>query len=288
MLTKVTAYGPLPSVPALVFNLVNIPDSDLYQMRNIDGLGPVKANVNTTPSASVKGESYSGSTVGKRNILFTIGLISDWQSWTPATLRKNLESYFSTGQDLTLIFESDERPPVVISGYVESNDPNIFSKDPENVVSIICPQPDFVTVDPFVVTGDTTTYPVTIDYHGTVEAGLLLEITGTDAGSPTLVHVDLTPDGITPVIPFDVQTFTEVTGPILDGTKDFSMSSIPRQKYVKNIAHADSAETDIIGWITPGSIWPKFQPGNNIANIYTNHTSPFDWRLTYYERYGSL
>lgn len=50
--------------------------------------------------------------------------------------------YFPTKKKLTLEFETDERT-VVIDGYVETNDPTIFSKDEYTQVSIVCTDPYF-------------------------------------------------------------------------------------------------------------------------------------------------
>ncbi len=55
--------------------------------------------------------------------------------------------------ETTLIFSTDDYPDCEISGYVESFAPNIFTQDPEIQVSIICPNPDFVAVDPVVIDG---------------------------------------------------------------------------------------------------------------------------------------
>ena len=52
-------------------------------------------------------------------------------------------------------FYSDDMGPVEISGIVESVEINSFSKDPEFIVSIICPDPYFTALTPTVVTGIT-------------------------------------------------------------------------------------------------------------------------------------
>jgi hypothetical protein len=138
VLTKVTAYSQWANVDPLVLNVINPSDSDLFEVRNIDGLGPVKADVNTTPR-STPGVSFVGTNVGGRNIVLTLGLNPDWDNWTFSRLRRFLDKFFMPEQHIRLVLETMEFSPVEISGYIESNEPNMFSKDPEHQISIICP-----------------------------------------------------------------------------------------------------------------------------------------------------
>lgn len=55
--------------------------------------------------------------------------------------------YFPTKKKLTLEFETDERV-AVIDGYVESNDPTIFSSEEYTQISILCPNPYFRSKTP--------------------------------------------------------------------------------------------------------------------------------------------
>lgn len=96
MLNKVTAYSSRPGDVPIIFNLVDIPDTDLYVMRNIDGIDSAKANINTTPFASGKGSGYTGSNVPDRNIVLTVGFNPDWDVWSYEALRQKLDLYFMT------------------------------------------------------------------------------------------------------------------------------------------------------------------------------------------------
>lgn len=276
MLTKVTIYGPSAAVSPLILPLANIPDTDLFEIRNIDGLEPVKAAISTSQFAVVDGEFFSGSSVGKRNIVLTLGLRADWVDWTPANLRRKLDSYFMPKSNVTLIFEGDEQAPVVISGYVESNEPSIFSKDPENVVSIICPDPAFVTVDPIEIVGDSTT-PVTIDYQGTVESGIYLEITKASGSDPSDILVSLS--GGTKQFKINAA---------LPSTKKRELSSVDRNKYVQDVVLSSGVVTSLLTYVDETlREWPKLQPGQQDFSV-VGDTGVQNWTLTYYERYGSL
>lgn len=277
MLTKVTVYSSLPGLDPLVFRLSDIPDSDLFEVRNIDGLGAVKADVNTSPFAIIRGESYIGSGVGKRNLVFTIGLRPDWDTWTPTKLRRLLDLYFMPQLNPTLIFEGDEQAPVVISGYVESNDPNIFNKDSENQVSIVCPEPDFVTVDPVVVEGSTSDDTLALNYRGTVDTGFHVAVAQTSGSDPSDIGVHAG----------DKHLEVATTTGLLNSSKTFAMSSVTKQKFVRNIDTSSGAITNLLNHLVNGSTWPVFKPG--VQNFYVSvNAGASDWTLTYFERFGSL
>jgi hypothetical protein len=174
VLTKVTAYSQWANVDPLVLNVINPSDTDLFEVRNIDGLGPVKADVNTTPR-SIPGVSFVGTNVGGRNIVLTLGLNPDWDDWTFSRLRRFLDKFFMPEQQVRLVFETMEFSPVEISGYIEANEPNMFSKDPEHQISIICPDLYFRSVDIVTYLARTDEDPLEIDYEGNVATGCSFE-----------------------------------------------------------------------------------------------------------------
>lgn len=279
MLTKVTAYSQWVNVDPLVLNIINRPDSDLFEVRNIDGLGPVKADVNTTPFGSIAGESFTGTNVGKRNIVFTIGMTPDWNDWTFSKLRRLLSKYFSPEQRIRLVFESMEFSPVEISGYIESNDPNMFSKDPEQQISIICPNLYFRSVYPVVVEGNSEITSI-IDYDGTVETGFNLLMHQESGPNPTStdIYSDF-PDVATP------NFFRMDGGPT--PTEDISINTVPGEKYVRGIGVPGGEISNRLDDMNDISKWLKLYPGSNEFRALGN-TGIQSWILTYYELHGSL
>jgi hypothetical protein len=131
VLTEVKAYSSWASAPTLLLDQDGRPETDLVQIRNIEGLEPVKASVNTSLFGSVDGAAYTGSSVSSRNIVLTIHPNPDWHTWKYEDLRKLIYSYFMTKKPVRLVFYSDEDSPVEIFGIVESVDNSIFSKDQE-------------------------------------------------------------------------------------------------------------------------------------------------------------
>lgn len=281
MVTKVVATTEDGLFPNLTFNLVPKPETDLYEIRNIDGLGPVKANVNTSPLGSVDGESYAGSSVGGRNIVLTIGLKPDWVDWSPEALRRKLDNYFMTKKQVALIIDTELLSNMYIRGYVESNEPNIFSKDPEVQVSLICPEPYFRDSFATFITGMSTDSPIPVIYTGSVDAGIR-------------VGVGDYPD--TGPFPGQIQIFSggkmmTVTKPGLLATNmGVGMSSLPGLKYIINQAHHIPGPPDasLLQYMTlSAGVWPKLHPGNQTFFVTTDVGS-FAWSLQYYRLFGSL
>jgi hypothetical protein len=282
VLTKVTAYSQWANVDPLVFNIINRPDTDLFEMRNIDGLGAVKADINTTPMGSIDGSFYSGSSVGERNIVLTVGLDPDWQDWTMSRLRRLLAKYFIPKMSIRLVFETMEYAPMEISGYVESNEPDIWSKDPQHVISIICPSLYFKSVLPVNLTGQTDQDPRPIEYEGNVETGIaqasIAKISGTDPTTATFLVQD--PD----------DTYISVTptdAPPVDSTHNVVMSSLPGAKFIKRVNPFTAVEKNILNYASIQPRWPVIGPGTEFLHIFTDHGIQ-SWAVLYYPLWSEL
>lgn len=282
MITKLEVFSSQPDAPELPLGGF-APNDDPIQLRNIDGLGPVKADIVSTPFATGRGELYQGGTTGKRNIVLTLGLNPDWAEQTMAALRQMLYRYFIPEQWCKLRFFSHELPTVDIEGYVESFEPNIFSEDPEVQISVICPKPDFIDVDATMYSGvvDDGTLELEFDYAGTVSTGFEIRI------DPTVDNAAYTGGiTITTIAQLVPQVF-EITPVTIDTTKHFKMSSVHSQKRVYNVAEADGALTNLLVFVTPESVWPELKPGQNVLSVACAENDQA-WTMAYYNRYGGL
>lgn len=143
MLTKVDVIG-LTAGP-LSLELGG-PNQSPIQTRDILGLEPTKAEITMAPS-NKDGDLFQNARLGKRNIVFKLGLDPNWVDQTMSSLRRMLYDHFPPKTWRTLQFFSDDIPTVEIGGYIESFEPNMFSQDPEIQISVICPKPMFVTLD---------------------------------------------------------------------------------------------------------------------------------------------
>lgn len=122
--------------------LTNPYDSGFY-VKEITGLGPPKANINISDISGVDGGEYNSSRAETRNVVLSLGLLE-----VPdiETVRHKSYQFFPIKKKLTLTVETDERVASV-DGYVESNEPEIFSEQESIQVSILCPNPYWYTED---------------------------------------------------------------------------------------------------------------------------------------------
>jgi len=281
VLTELKAYSSWQSAPVLPLSDVGWAETDLIQIRNIDGLDPVAASVNTSPFGSVDGASYTGSNVLTRNIVLTLHPNPDWDLWTSESLRRLLYSYFMPKRPVKLVFYSDDIVPVQISGIVESVEANPFSKDPEFLVSVICPDPYFTALEPIVVTG-LSVRPggavTTVEYNGSIETGMEVEVSFASGSVPASIGIQI---GSPAISYFDVAA--SVNAALI-----FEMCSKPMNKYVQNVDLNTGVITNLLSKVVKeGSTWPSFQPGENEFSVITN-AGVQDWELTYLERFGGL
>jgi hypothetical protein len=280
LLTAVKAYSSWRSAPTLLLDETGRSETDLIQVREVSGLDPVKASVNVSPRGSVEGVTYIDSNIPGRNIVLTIHPNPDWLAWSFESLRRLIYQYFMPGRQVRLIFESDDLVPVEIYGIVESVEVSQFSKDPEMLVSVICPDPYFTAVDPTVVTGQTVRTggsTVVVPYDGSVESGLIVRVTYTSGTNPTSIGVQLG----NPAISY----FNVVAA--VNSALYFELSSIPTQKYVQNVNIGTGVIDNLLSHVQDGSTWSVLQPGDNDFSVITDQGVQ-DWELTFFERFGGL
>lgn len=110
-----------------------------FAIESIDGLGPTKADVNITDLSLMDGSVFNSSRVNYRNIVMKIILLDNPDI---ETSRQKLYNLFPIKKKVKVEIVADHRD-VVIEGYVEKNDPDIFSKQEKVQISIVCPNPYF-------------------------------------------------------------------------------------------------------------------------------------------------
>lgn len=279
MITKVEVYG---DRPAPVISLGGfMPSDDPVFIRNIDGLAPVKADITTTPSGTSRGETKNGSSVGKRNLVLTLGLNPDWATETMSSLRQRLYSYFMTEQWVKLRFYSDEMPTTDIEGTVESCDPNIFSQDPEFQISIINERPDFIEIDATIFRGtvDDGSNQMVVDYLGTVSSGLELRVDRSVALPSYSGPVTITVTNSKGTKSITVSSVT------IDTTQSYKMSSVQGKKRIQTESLTDDTIVNLMK-VKSGD-WPEMQPGENLISVAAAMPGQ-TWTLAFFNRFGGL
>lgn len=286
MLTQVKAYSSWRSAPVLPLGAEGRAETDLLQIRNIDGLDPVKASVNTTPFGSVDGSSYAGSSVPSRNIVLTIHPNPNWDNWTFEALRRLVYQYFMPKLPTKLVFYSDDMVPVEISGIVESVGNNMFSKDQELLVSIVCPDPYFTALNPIVITGQTIQFdgePTLIQYAGNVETGFKLKVTYVENPTSFFIAVQLGDLGAAGTSYITIED-------VVNAANYFEMNSVDMKKYSQSVNVSTGVITNLLSKIgvQQGDMWPTLKPGQNELYVITDQDGVQDWELSYFARYGGL
>lgn len=118
------------------------PENSGFIVREIRGLGPCKATINTTEVSTNDGSIYNSARLNARNIVFDLVFIgTDIES-----LRQLSYKFFPIKKPITLEFITDNRD-CVTTGYVESNEPDIFSSSESATISILCPDAYFYSIE---------------------------------------------------------------------------------------------------------------------------------------------
>lgn len=115
------------------------PEKSGFIVTSVTGLGPGKADVNTSEVSTTDGSLFNSARLSSRNIVISVKYL--WKN-TIEEARHLSYKYFPIKRKVTLLIETDNRM-AEIEGYVESNDPDIFSKEEGSDISIICPSPFF-------------------------------------------------------------------------------------------------------------------------------------------------
>lgn len=117
------------------------PDLSGFVVKSITGLGPGKAAINTTDVITNDGGLFNSARMTSRNIVISLEYF--WRDKASIEDTRQLSyKYFPLKKKLTLLIETDNRL-AEIEGYVETNDPSIFSNREGSDISIICPNPHF-------------------------------------------------------------------------------------------------------------------------------------------------
>ena len=127
---------------------ITLPESDPSHgilVTDISGLGPAKANINQTDLVTADGGVFNSARLDSRNIVISLMFTGDIE-----TTRNNTYKYFPIKREVELVVETDKKTLGII-GYVESNEPNIFSDQEGCSISVICPDPYFYDVGDYAI-----------------------------------------------------------------------------------------------------------------------------------------
>ena len=115
------------------------PEESGFIIKSIEGLGPVKANINFKELATNDGAIDNSARLSSRNIVISLQFM---ESPTIEETRLKSYKYFPIKRNIKFLIETDSRICETI-GRVETNVPTIFSNAEGCQISILCSNPYF-------------------------------------------------------------------------------------------------------------------------------------------------
>ena len=109
-----------------IFLDIRRPEKSGFLIKSVTGLGPSKANINTTEIATNDGSYYNSARIAQRNIVFNLVFMMTESGDDIETVRQKTYRYFPLKKEVMIAIETDNRVLTTV-GYTESNEPDIFS-----------------------------------------------------------------------------------------------------------------------------------------------------------------
>lgn len=247
----------------------------------IEGLGPVKADINSTEISSGDGARFNSARIGTRNIVFTFRLL---EAPTVEDSRQKTYKYFPVKTNVTLLFETDNRL-CQITGYVESNKPNIFSEEEDTQISIICPNPYFISMEnggmnsvvffgseptfEFPFSNESLTDPLIIfgniklrqeeivPYDGDSQVGFTIKMHALGEVRQITIYNTKTRESMK----IDTDILNEITGSGIIAGDEITISTIKGDKHITLLR--DGEETNILNALGKDVDWFQLSKGDN-------------------------
>lgn len=257
------------------------PDLSGFIVKSVGGLGPAKANINTSEVSTNDGGIFNSSRLNTRNITMDLEFFQT-QTESIEDIRQKSYKYFPIKKKVYLTIETDNHV-VETEGYVESNEPDIFSKNEGSSISIICPDPFFYTSDvnetifsgveplfEFPFSNESLTEPLlelgalqtkveqVVVYEGDSEVGISIYIHALgEVSNLTIANVETKETMI-----INTDKLAKLTG---SGIIDGDDIVIHTQKGNKSITLLrDGVYTNILNCLEKGSKWFTLVKGDNI------------------------
>lgn len=255
------------------------PEDSGFEVHEITGLGPAKANINTTESATNDGTSFNSSRLNSRNIVLTLGFR---ECPTIEDARQKSYKYFPIKQKVKLLFHTDRRTAEA-TGYVESNEPNIFSDKETTQVSVICPDPYFykegtnvtmfsgvIPLFEFPFSNESLTEPLlemgsivtdtqkVITYDGDASVGMVIYIHALGEVDNLVIYNSKTREK------FKINTdrIEAMTGSGISAGDDLIISTVDGDNYIT--LRRNGIDINILNSIDRNASWFKLSKGENI------------------------
>lgn len=261
------------------------PEVSGFLIKSVTGLGPVKANVNTTEVVTNDGSMFNSARLSQRNIVFQLAFVDTVYGETIEDIRQKSYKYFPAKKSVEIVIETDNRY-VKIKGYVESNEPDIFSSQEGTQISIICPDPyfysagedgnnvtGFYTIDPmfeFPFSNESLTDPLlifgeiqiktegVITYYGDSEIGVVIYIHAIGPATNINIYNIETRE----VMMINTTKLEKLTGKGLVASDDIVINTTKGEKSITLIR--EGASYNILNCLDKNTDWFTLSKGDNI------------------------
>lgn len=261
------------------------PDVSGFLIKSITGLGPAKANVNTTEVSTNDGSLFNSARLSQRNIVLNMVFINTVYGESIEDLRQKSYKYFPLKKSVELTIETDNRY-VKTTGYVESNEPNIFSSQEGTQISIICPDPyfysagedgnnvtNFYSIDPmfeFPFSNESLDEPLlvfgeiqiktegVITYHGDSEIGVMIYIHAIGPATNINIYNTETRE----VMRINTEKISSLTGKGIVASDDIVINTAKGEKSITLIR--EGVSYNILNCLDKNTDWFTLAKGDNI------------------------
>lgn len=252
--------------------------SDGIEVRGISGLGPVKASVSHAPFAERSGTHFYGARREARNVVLSLGLRPVFGSKTVEDVRRGLYAFFAPPNQVTLKLSLNGVVLGSLYGVVESAEPNIFSKDPEMTVSILCFDPDIESTITYLTTGLVTSgasYSKTFTVGGELPVGVYLQIVPQSAltAAFTISHYG-PPSNVTTILSRSYAAYNSIIMDTRNGQARLYLDA--------------GSETSLLNQVSNFPKWFLLSPGSNTVTVTSTSASPSSVVIGYSQRYGGI
>lgn len=261
------------------------PEVSGFLIKSITGLGPAKANVNTTEVSTNDGSLFNSARLSQRNIVLDLVFINTVYRESIEDLRQKSYKYFPLKKSVELTIETDNRYVKTI-GYVESNEPNIFSSQEGTQISIICPDPyfysagedgnnvtNFYSIDPmfeFPFSNESLDEPLlifgeiqiktegVITYHGDSEIGVMIYIHAIGPATNINIYNTETRE----VMKINTEKISSLTGKGIVASDDIVINTAKGEKSITLIR--EGVSYNILNCLDKNTDWFTLAKGDNI------------------------